>query len=63
MTIDVTGIAGVRPGDIVTLIGQDGPGRIAAEQVAAWAGTISNDLLSRLGGRLQRLYVDGLGPG
>ena len=52
LLVDVTGAGEVRPGDPVTLIGADGPVRIPAEEVAARCGTITNELLSRLGARL-----------
>ena len=54
---DVSGIVGVKPGDIVTLIGRDGPAEIRCEDFAGWCGTISNEILSRLGGRLGRIYL------
>ncbi len=54
---DVTGISEVKRGDTVTLIGRDGEEEITAEQVAEKAGTITNELLSRLGGRLKRSYL------
>lgn len=57
--LDVTHIEGVEPMDIVTLIGQDGTERIYAEQVAQQAGTIANELLTRLGPRLGRVYRNG----
>lgn len=57
MTIDISAIPDVKPGDIVTLIGQDGAERISAEQMAANAGTITNELLSRLGARPARVYL------
>lgn len=57
MTVDVTEIEGVRQGDAATLIGRDGAEAIAAEEVAASAGTIVNEVLSRLGPRLQRIYL------
>ena len=52
LLVDVTQVPQVSPGDVVTLIGRDGPGEIRAEEVAAQCGTITNELLSRLGGRL-----------
>lgn len=52
MTVDVTGIDGVCPGDEVILIGEDGGACIRAEEVAQAAGTIANELLCRLGSRL-----------
>ncbi len=49
---DVTDIPGVSIGDIATLIGEDGGAALSAPDVAWAASTISNELLSRLGGRL-----------
>jgi serine/alanine racemase len=57
MMVDVTEIAETRAGDVVTLIGQDGAEEISAEQMAAAAGTITNEWLSRLGSRLERVTV------
>lgn len=54
MMIDVTGIE-VEEGDIVTLIGKEE--KIRAEYIAYQAGTISNELLSRLGSRLQMISI------
>lgn len=56
LMIDITDIRDVKCGDIATLIGEDGSGIITAEEVAAAAGTITNELLSRLGERLERVY-------
>lgn len=50
--VDVTDIPGVRPGDTATLIGRDGELTIRAEEAARRCGTITNELLSRLGPRL-----------
>lgn len=54
MMIDVTD-KNVKVGDIATLIGEEYP--ISAEVVAKEAGTITNELLSRLGERLPRIAV------
>ena len=56
LLLDVTGCAGVQPGDVVTLIGRDGAACITAQQAAAWCGTITNELLARLSPRLGLLY-------
>lgn len=56
LTVDITGIEGVCPGDEVTLIGKDGEACIRAEEVAAAAGTITNELLCRLGSRLGHIF-------
>ena len=55
---DVTGIDGAAPGDVATLIGRDGGEEIRCEDFAEAAGTISNDVLCRLGSRLPRLYKE-----
>lgn len=56
--VDVTDIEDVREGDTVTLIGKDGEEEIPAAGLAAQAGTITNELLSRLGSRLIKTYID-----
>lgn len=56
LTVNVTSIAGVRQGDPVTLIGQDGAETITAGQIAARCGTVANEILSRLGGRIEKVY-------
>ncbi len=52
MSVDVTDIPGVRVGDAVTLIGRDGEEELTAPEVAAASGSITNELLSRMGKRL-----------
>lgn len=54
---DVTDIGPVTPGDTATLIGSDGDESIRCEDVAESCSTITNDILSRLGPRLPRVYV------
>lgn len=55
MFLDVTEIPDAAPGDEAVLIGRSGKEQISAPQVAVWTDTISNELLSRLGARLQRV--------
>lgn len=57
LLVDVTDLAEISPGDTVTLIGSDGQQMIAAEDLAEQCGTITNELLSRLGGRLPQVVV------
>lgn len=52
LLLDVTGAPEAAPGDVVTLIGADGGETIRAEELAARCGTITNELLTRLGPRL-----------
>ena len=53
LLVDVTALPGVQAGDVVTLIGRDGAQELRAEELAARCGTITNELLSRLGRRLE----------
>lgn len=55
LMVDVTNIDGVQANDIVTIIGTDGSEQITCEDFAERCGTISNEILSRLGSRL--VYV------
>ena len=54
---DVTDIPGVAVGDEVTIIGgMDGKG-ISADDIARWTGTISYEVLCRIGERVERVYI------
>lgn len=53
--VDVTAIPDVQAGDIATVIGREGQQEITAYDLAEAAGTITNEILSRLGGRLERI--------
>ncbi len=55
--VDITGIPNVSSGDIAVLIGKSGCEAISACDLAEQTGTISNEILSRLGGRLERVIV------
>ncbi|UHA72677.1 serine racemase VanT catalytic subunit [Paenibacillus sp. 481] len=57
MMIDVTHIDGVQEGDTVTLIGQDGAEIITAGQVASRCNTITNEIVSGIGSRVERVYI------
>ncbi|MDZ4799660.1 MAG: alanine racemase [Bryobacteraceae bacterium] len=56
-TIDVTHCPAIRPGDAVTLIGQEGEARIDAQEIARVAGTISYNVLCAISSRVKRVYV------
>lgn len=58
MTVDVTDIPGVEPDAIATLIGKDGDMEITAANMAEEAGTIANEILSRMGQRLNVIVAD-----
>ena len=57
-TIDLTSTPHLKPGDAVTLLGQEGDASIDAQQMARTAGTISYSLLCGIHARVPRVYVD-----
>lgn len=57
IVVDVTGIRGVRVGDIVTLIGKDGKERIPAEELATLAQTTAYEILTRLNPKMEHVLV------
>jgi len=58
ITLDVTDVQGVQTGDVATLIGGDGDELITAEDVAEWSGTISYEVLTSIGPRVERRYSE-----
>lgn len=57
--VDLTEVPEAEAGDAATLIGRDGGEEITVDEVAAWVGTISYEILTGLTPRLPRLYLDG----
>jgi alanine racemase len=57
ITLDVTNVPGVAVGDVVTVIGEDGDARITAEDVATWSDTISYEVLTSIGPRVERRHA------
>ena len=60
LTVDVTGIDGVGPGDDVVFLGSQGSEpqqTIDAREMAGWIGTIPYEILCRLGSRVERRYL------
>lgn len=55
--VDISGILDVKPGDAAVLIGKSGDKEISACDLAEEAGTITNEILSRLGARLERVVI------
>lgn len=55
--MDVTDTDMAAPGGEAVLIGRSGEEEIRAEGMAAWSGTITNEILSRMGQRLERIPV------
>jgi alanine racemase len=56
-TIDLSHSEALRPGDEVTLLGEEGDARLDAQQIARVAGTISYNILCSISGRVRRVYV------
>jgi alanine racemase len=62
--VDLTEVPEAGVGDAATLVGRDGGEQILLDEVAAKCGTISYEILTGLGARLPRVYVNGTqGPG
>lgn len=57
--VDLTDVPGAQAGDVATLIGTDGGEHIGLEEVAGRCGTISYEILTGLGARMPRVYVNG----
>lgn len=55
---DVTDIEGVQAGDEVVLLGVQGRDAISADEIAAWAGTISYEVLCLIGNNNERTYTN-----
>ncbi|MBZ4687375.1 MAG: alr [Clostridiales bacterium] len=56
--VDLTSLARVQVGDEVVIIGAQGKERIGVDEVAGKVGTISYEVVSRMGKRLPRVYID-----
>ncbi|MEX0804621.1 MAG: alanine racemase [Candidatus Binatia bacterium] len=54
--IDVTDIRGIQQGDEVVLLGRQGDAIISADEMAAWANTISYEILTSIGARVPRIH-------
>ncbi len=56
--LDVTDVPGAAAGDVVTVFGPPGDGAVTADDVAGWTDTIAYEVLTSVGKRVPRLYVD-----
>jgi alanine racemase len=54
--VDLTPCRDVRPGDYVTLLGQEGQQTIDALETASYCGTVPYEILCRIGSRVARVY-------
>jgi alanine racemase len=55
--VDVTGVAGVELGAVVTLWGRDGSEEITVDDVAGWAQTIGYEVVCGVAPRVRRVTV------
>jgi alanine racemase len=55
-TVDVTDIRKVQQGDEVVLLGRQGDAEISADEMAAWANTISYEILTSISNRVPRIH-------
>ena len=60
--IDVSHISDIKKGDVAVLIGTSGNQSIGADDLALQTNSITNEVLSRLGSRLERKVVFDKGP-
>jgi len=56
--IDVTDIEKIQPGDEVVLLGRQGDAEISADEMAAWANTISYEILTSISNRVPRIHYN-----
>jgi alanine racemase len=56
--LDVTGVRGVAAGDGVTVFGPPADGAPTADDVADWSDTIAYEVLTSVGKRVPRVYVE-----
>jgi len=55
--VDISHVPDVSPGEVATVLGKDGHREITAYDLSEQAGTITNEALSRLGSRLERVIA------
>lgn len=60
MLVDITDIPDVSQGDVAVVIGRSGDREISVYDLAEQEGTITNEILSRLGNRLERVLISGI---
>ena len=57
LTVDVTDLPRPAVGERVTWLGEDGQERITAEEIARRHQTVTHEVLCRIGGRPERIYL------
>lgn len=56
IVVDITGIAGVKVGEIATIIGKQGQSMITAEDWASWSNTINYEVVTRINPNIDRIF-------
>jgi alanine racemase len=56
--VDVTDIRNVKQGDEVVLLGRQSGDEISADEMAAWANTISYEILTSISARVPRIHYN-----
>ena len=56
--LDVTAVPSVGEGTVVTVFGRDGAAVLSADEIAAWIGTISYEVVCGINKRVPRLYFE-----
>jgi len=56
--LDVTDIRKVQQGDEVVLLGRQDSAEIGADEMAAWANTISYEIFTSIGARVPRIHIN-----
>lgn len=62
LMLDVTGISGIVPGDIVTVVGRDGDEEISFYELAGLVGTSVHELTCGISPRAERVYREDIPP-
>lgn len=55
---NITGVAGVEPGTVATLLGREGEDAVTVDDLARWADTIPYEILTGFTPRLPRIWID-----
>ncbi len=59
LMLDVTGVEGVKAGDLITAFGIDGNAEITVDELADKMGTVNYELICRMARRVPRVYRKG----
>jgi alanine racemase len=56
--VDLSALGHAKVNDEVVFMGQSGNDRITADEIAAKVGTINYEIVTRMGKRMTRIYLD-----